>query len=480
MAIERQVPMSGEGSISEGFDGNTILIGGTWSGGEKTFDRFSPADLSNHTGTFGAANPGQVEAAYTAAADAAPGWSGTTATERARILFAIADSLDAHRTDGADRLIADIGKARPDSEAEVGRSAAIFRYFAGELTQPDGETYPSADPSTLLLTREQPVGVVCAITPWNFPFAIPAWKIAPAIAFGNTLVWKPAEAASGSAVFICRLLEAAGLPAGVVNLVTGHGRELSDSLTSDPHLRAITFTGSGGVGTRLRQAVADRNIKVQLELGGKNPAIVLADADLDVAADQVASGAMLSAGQRCTATSRVYIDRPVFEAFRQKLCERVERMTVGDPGNAKTVVGPVASVAQRDTIREYIELARNEGATFLSGNEQPDGDHCFIDPVVLTDVDPESALVREEIFGPVAVLQAVDGLDEAITAANDTEFGLSSTIFTNDLTSALEFVNRTESGLVHVNRETAGVEPHVPFGGIKGSSSQNREQGKAA
>lgn len=460
--------------------GATLFIAGSWSTGEESYERFDPADLERSTGTFALATADRVRAAYEAAASAQPAWAATPAPQRSDVLRRAADLLEARADEAAERLTSDMGKVIRDARAEVLRSAAVLRYFAGELLQPSGETYPSADPSTLLLTVEEPLGVVCVITPWNFPFAIPTWKIAPAIGFGNAVVWKPAEAASGSAVMLTETLDAAGLPDGVLNLVTGRGRDMSEPLMSDPRIAALSFTGSGAVGTRLRQAVADRNVKVQLELGGKNPAIVLADADLEDAALQVARGAMLSTGQRCTATSRVYVERSVAPRFRELLREAVEGLVVGDPFAEDTDIGPLSSLDQRTTVGEYLRIAREEKAEVISGDAADDGGGCFVTPTILTGVDPGSRLVREEIFGPVVMLQEVDGFDEALELANDTEFGLSSGLFTRDIARAMRFVRATQSGVVHINRETAGVEPHVPFGGIKGSSSMNREQGKAA
>ena len=461
-------------------DGRTLFIDGTWGGATETYDRHDPAALGTRTGRFAAAGAHHVEAAYAAAESAQRPWAATPAPERAEVLRRAADILTARSDDAARRLTADMGKARRDARSEVLRSAAILRYFAGELLQPSGETYPSADPHTLLMTIEEPLGVVCAITPWNFPFAIPTWKLAPAIGFGNAVVWKPAEGASGSAVVLTEALSQAGLPGGVLNLVTGHGRAMSPALTGDERLAALTFTGSGGVGTHLRQAVADRNVKVQLELGGKNPVIVLADADLQDAAVQVVRGAMLSTGQRCTATSRVYVERSVAERFRRLLCDEVGRLVVGDPYDERTDVGPLGSAHQRDTVAGYLRLADTEGAEVIVGGATVVGDDCFVAPTVLTGVAASSALVREEIFGPVLVCTEVEDFDAAVRAANDTPFGLSSAIFTRDLGRAMAFIRLTRSGVVHVNRETAGVEPHVPFGGMKGSSSMHREQGKAA
>lgn len=461
-------------------DARTLYIGGRWQTADEAFERFDPADLSRTTGYYASANEAHVRAAYEASAAAHSAWASTPAPARAEVLRRAADHLEDCAEAAARRLTLDMGKCIRDARGEVLRSVAILRYFAGELLQPTGETYASADPSTTLLTIEQALGVVCAITPWNFPFAIPTWKLAPALGFGNAVVWKPAEAASGSAVMLTESLAAGGLPDGVLNLVTGSGGRLSSALTGDPRLAALTFTGSGGVGTRLRQAVADRNVKVQLELGGKNPAIVLADADLTDAAVQVTRGAMLATGQRCTATSRVFVERAVAEEFEGLLREQVSRLVVGDPLDEATDLGPAAFPEQYETVSEYLELARSERAhAFTAGDLSREGT-CFISPTLLTGVDRRSRLMREEIFGPVLVLQVVEDFEAALAAANDTEFGLSSAVFTRDLGRAMRFIRATESGVVHVNRETAGVEPHVPFGGIKGSSSMSREQGKAA
>jgi aldehyde dehydrogenase (NAD+) len=461
-------------------EARTLFIGGRWQAAEDVYERFDPSRLDRLTGRFASATKEHVRAAYDAAAAAQSAWAATPAPARAEVLRQAADHLESRAEEASRRLTADMGKCIRDARGEVLRSVAILRYFAGELLQPVGETYASADPSTMLLTVEQSLGVICAITPWNFPFAIPTWKLAPALGFGNGVVWKPAEAASGSAVMLTESLAAGGLPDGVLNLITGSGRRLSAAFTGDPRLAALTFTGSGGVGTGLRQAVADRNVKVQLELGGKNPAIVLADADLKDAALQVTLGAMLATGQRCTATSRVFVERPVAPEFERLLREQISKLVVGDPFDESTDLGPAAFGEQRETVAEYLELAEAEHAQVFTAGEVARENTCFLAPTLLTGVDPDSRLMREEIFGPVLVLQVVEDFDAALAAANDTEFGLSSAVFTRDIGRAMRFIRATESGVVHVNRETAGVEPHVPFGGIKGSSSMSREQGKAA
>jgi aldehyde dehydrogenase (NAD+) len=461
----------------------TLLVDGTWRAAGEAYGRTDPARPDRETGRYASASPADVADAYAAAARAQPAWAATAATERGEVLRRAADLLEARVDEATEALIADVGKAHRDARGEVLRGAAILRFHAGAVLQASGGTFSGADPSTLLMTITEPVGVVGAITPWNFPVAIPLWKIAPALVYGNAVVWKPAEAASGSAVLLGRLLVDAGLPAGVLNLVTGSGRALSDALTQAPELDALTFTGSVGVGQRLRVAIAGREhpAKLGLELGGKNPAVVLADADLPDAAEQIARGAMLQAGQRCTATSRAYVQDEVYDAFLELLVERVGAFVVGDPRDPATDIGPLASAEQRETVGRYLALARDGGATVAYGGGISAGaDGFWVEPTVLTDVPDDSPLVREEIFGPVLCVARVSGFDEALRRANDTPFGLSSAVFTRDLATAMRFASGTRSGLVHVNRETAGVEPHLPFGGLKDSSSTDREQGMAA
>jgi aldehyde dehydrogenase (NAD+) len=423
------------------------------------------------------ATTSDVQPAIAAAVEAQAAWRALPAPERGATLQRAADLLDERREAAAQTLTEDMGKAIRDARAEVARSSAIFRWFAAEALQPAGEVYPSADPELLLMTREVPLGVVAAITPWNFPFAIPAWKLAPALVFGNAVVWKPAELASGSAMFIADVLSDAGLAPGVLSILRGRGSAIGPVICADERIAAITFTGSNATGMALKQAVASRGIRVQLELGGKNAAVIAADADLGHAADQIVRGAMLSTGQRCTATSRVYVESPVFDEAIRAILDRVAALRVGDPFEEDTDVGPLASDEQATTVGRYLELARSSCTVLCGGGFGPGR---FAEPTVLTDVPAESPLLREEIFGPVLVVERANGLDDAIARLNDSEFGLSSAIFTSSLQTALAFADRAETGLVHVNRETAGVEPHVPFGGMKGSSNLEREQGRAA
>jgi len=448
----------------------------------ETFTRVDPSQLTRETGTYPITAPEGVADAFESAAGAAREWRRSTGPEREAILRRAADLLEGRLDEAAQRLTADIGKPIRDARAETLRAVAILRFHGAEALQPDGQTHPGAAGDTAVISISEPVGTVCAITPWNFPLAIPAWKLAPALACGNAVIWKPATAASGSALLLAEVLAEAGLPPGALNVVMGAGEALSTALVSDPRLNAISFTGSAAVGWRLQSAVAGRNVKVQLELGGKNPAIVLADADLADAAAQITSGAMAAAGQRCTATSRVYVARTVAAELIDLLVARVEALVVGDPFDETTDVGPLASVEQLQTVGRYLDLAASEdGVELLAGGSYGEpSTGCWIDPTVLTGVQPTSALMRDEIFGPVAIVTPVDGYEEGLAAANDTEYGLSAALFTRDLGRAMRFAREIEAGQVHINRETAGAEPQAPFGGLKGSSNLQREQGKAA
>jgi len=321
-----------------------------------------------------------------------------------------------------------------------------------------------------------------AITPWNFPIAIPAWKIAPALAYGNTVVWKPAELVPLTATHLAEALCEAGLPEGVLNLVLGRGSVVGETLVTHAAVSAITFTGSNAVGRAIQLRATEAGKKVQLELGGKNPAVVLADADLELAAEHVARGAFLSAGQKCTATSRVIVERPVLEELSARLVALAESWPVGDPLDERTKVGPLSSEAQLETVTGYLQLAQREHATVLAGGGRAEelGAGYFVRPTVLTDLSSSSRVVREEIFGPVATLLPADSFEEAVMLANDTPFGLTAGVFTRDLGKALRFARQARAGVVKVNQETAGLELQAPFGGMGESSSGSREQGKVA
>ena len=375
------------------------------------------------------------------------------------------------------------GKTLKEGIGETTRAVQILRYFAGEAQQPSGEHYPSANPQTLLYTTREPLGVVAIITPWNFPIAIPAWKIAPALAFGNTVVFKPASLTPLCAVRLVEALAEAGLPPGVVNLITGSAAAVGEPLVRDPRVVAISFTGSNDTGAELRRVAAERGAKLQLELGGKNPAIVLADADLEHAAGQVVAGAMMSTGQKCTATSRAIVDRGIADRFTEILADRISGLKVGNPLEPETQIGPLIDEGAADRVASEIDAAQTAGSELLLGGSRLGGAlqrGAFVAPTLFGGVDPASRLAQHELFGPVLGVIPVDGIGEAIAVANQVKFGLSASLFTRDLGKALTFAREIEAGIVHVNSETAGAEPQVPFGGMKGSSSYSREQGKAA
>jgi len=335
-----------------------------------------------------------------------------------------------------------------------------------------------------MFTTRVPLGVVGVITPWNFPVAIPVWKIAPALVYGNTVVWKPATETAVTAAKIAACFHDAGLPAGVLNLVIGSGSVIGQGIAEHPGIHGITFTGSNGVGKRIAQAAVARGAKYQLEMGGKNPVIVLKDADLELAVNATISGGLRSTGQKCTATSRVIVEKEIFPAFREKLLEKIAALKVGDGMDASTWLGPCASESQMETVLGYIRKGVEEGAELLCGGERlSEGEMAngfFVAPTVFDRVTPDMTIFREEIFGPVLALVQADNLKEALRLANDSEYGLSASIFTRDIGSILTFIQDMEAGLVRVNEETAGVELQAPFGGMKSSSSHSREQGTAA
>ena len=457
-------------------------VGGEWRDGVRTAPDVNPSRPSESVAAVSVGDAAVATAAIEAARAAFPAWRATPPPARGDVLRKAADLLE-QRAEAVGRdLTREEGKTLAEGIGETRRAVAILRYYAGETLQPDGETYPSTSPATFLYARREPVGVVVAITPWNFPIAIPAWKIAPALAYGNTVVWKPAEIVPLTATHLLRALIDAGLPPGVLNLVIGKGSEVGDTLVTHEAVDAITFTGSNSVGRRMQLKATELGKKVQLELGGKNPAVVLADADLDHAAEHVARGAFLSAGQKCTATSRVIVEAPALAAFQERLVALAKDWKLGDPLDAATKVGPLASEAQLETVTGYLQQGEREGARVLAGGRRATdlGDGYYVPPTVLAGLSPDSKVVREEIFGPVAALLTAGSYAEAVALANDTPFGLTASLFTRDLGKALRFSADIRTGVVKINQESAGLEFHVPFGGMKDSSSGSREQGKAA
>ncbi|CAN5685525.1 aldehyde dehydrogenase family protein [soil metagenome] len=462
------------------------FINGEWraaANGEH-FENRNPANTDDLVGLFASSGAADVDAALTAAAEAADMWRRTSPIQRANILFKAAEIMSARVNEIGRDLTREEGKTLKEGIGETTRAIQILRYYAGEAQQPDGEHYPSASNQTLLYTVREPLGVVAIVTPWNFPIAIPTWKIAPALAFGNTIVFKPASDTPLCAVRLVEALHEAGLPKGVLNLVTGSAGNVGTPLLTDPRVVAISFTGSNAVGQELRHIAAERGTKLQLELGGKNPAIVLADADVDHALLHVVNGAMMSTGQKCTATSRAIVERSRVDEFTTKLGARISSLVVGDPQAAETQIGPVINAKAAQRIVADIQRGAGEGAQLITGGtaviENGLGNGHFVAPTLFAEVSAESFLGQEELFGPVLGVIAVDGMDEAMAVANQVRFGLSASIFTRDLGKAMTFAREIQAGIVHVNSETAGAEPQVPFGGYKGSSSYSREQGKSA
>ncbi|HYH11552.1 MAG TPA: aldehyde dehydrogenase family protein [Thermomicrobiales bacterium] len=477
--------MQGKAIINEG-NGTPefgIYVNGEWraSSTGKTLENRNPARPDDLIGHFASASADDTRQAIEAAQEARYGWARTSPIERANILYRASEILASRAEEVGRELTREEGKTVAEGIGETKRAVAILRYYAGELQQPDGEHYPSANPNTLLFTMREPIGVVGIITPWNFPIAIPAWKIAPAIAFGNTVVFKPASLTPLCAVRLVEALDEAGLPKGVVNLVTGGGSDVGDVIVNDERVEAISFTGSNAVGNQIKKDATERGAKVQLEMGGKNPAIVMADADLDHAVTEVIKGAMMSTGQKCTATSRAIVDRKLLGDVTERIMQRASAMKVGDPSQDGVNMGPLIDAKAAERVLGDIEKAKN-GASLAQGGGRPSDlpDGHFVEPTVFTDVDPNSYLGQEELFGPVLGVIPVDGLDEAVAVANQVRYGLSASIFTRDIGKALSFIREVQAGIVHVNSETAGAEPQVPFGGYKGSSSYSREQGKAA
>lgn len=463
------------------------FIGGDWVGAAngQTFQTTNPADVRETVAHYSRSGRAEAQQALNAASHAFPAWAAQTPVARGRILSQTSQVLATRKALLAQLLVREEGKTLAEATGEVQRAIDIFRYYGGLSYTLGGQTLPHDLPGNLLMTRRDPLGVVALITPWNFPVAIPAWKTAPALLCGNTVVLKPASAAPALACEIARALAEAGLPKGVFNVVTGDGRPFGDEVLTHPAVAGVSFTGSRPVGTGLYTGLAPRMVRAQMEMGGKNPTLVLADADLDLAARLVAIAGFGLTGQACTATSRVLVDRSVLEAFTVKLVERARAMVVGNGLKEGVTMGPAVSEAQLATNLESIRTATSEGARVVSGGNRLDtGEHShgwFMEPTILTDVKPTSRLACEEVFGPVVGILAVDGFDEAIEVANRVEFGLSASLVTRDFAKALRYVDRIQAGVVKVNQISTGLALQAPFGGVKGSSTDTfREQGTAA
>lgn len=457
-------------------------IDGQWVTGKNYQANINPSDLSDVIGEYAQADAAQVEAAITAARKAFPAWSTSGIQARADALEKVGLEILARREELGALLAREEGKTLPEAIGEVARAGNIFKFFAGECLRQAGETLQSVRPGVSVEVTREPLGVIGLITPWNFPIAIPAWKIAPALAYGNCVVIKPADLVPGCAWAIAEIISRAGFPAGVFNLVMGKGREVGEAIVNDKRVDGVSFTGSVGVGRGIAATCVGRHAKVQLEMGGKNPQIILDDADLNTAVELATQSAFYSTGQRCTASSRIIVTEGIYDRFVEAMIERIKKIKVGSALEQGVDVGPVVSEAQLEQDLRYIEIGKEEGARLACGGERVKcgTEGYFLAPTLFVDSTADMRISREEIFGPVANVVRVKDYDEALAMANDTEFGLSAGICTTSLKYANHFKRHSQAGMVMINLPTAGVDYHVPFGGRKGSSYGPREQGRYA
>ncbi|CAH0343838.1 alpha-ketoglutaric semialdehyde dehydrogenase GucD [Bacillus sp. CECT 9360] len=462
------------------------FINNEWvdSPSQETIKSINPANKEEAVGYVQSSTKQDLDRAVEAAHQAKKSWRKIGQAARGQFLYKVANILEENLEDIAETMTREMGKTLPEAKGETARGVAILRYYAAEGMRKDGDVIPSSDKDALMFTKRTPLGVVGVITPWNFPVAIPIWKLAPALVYGNTIVLKPATEGAVTAAKVVECFGKAGLPEGVFNFITGSGSVIGQALVDHPLLNAITFTGSDNVGKNVAKSAAARGIKFQLEMGGKNPVIVANDANLDLTVEAVINGGLRSSGQKCTASSRVIVHEAIYDEFKTKLINEVSKITVGNGLSAGTWMGPCASESQFNTVKEYIEKGKEEGATLVYGGEVLTGEEYangyYIKPAIFEEVKSEMIIAQEEIFGPVIALIKATSLQEAIEIANDTKFGLSASIFTTNISNLLEFVEEIEAGLVRINAESAGVELQAPFGGMKGSSSGSREQGEAA
>ncbi|WP_433632611.1 aldehyde dehydrogenase family protein [Halomicrococcus sp. NG-SE-24] len=461
-------------------------IDGEWTEATtgETFDNRSPSNTDELIGRYQRSSEEDAVAAVEAAVTAADAWADTPAPERGRVLEDTSRLLADRKDELTETLSREEGKTLDEASGEVQRAVDIFQYYAAKARDLGGRVKSPSASDQNLYTVEEPLGVTALITPWNYPIAIPAWKIAPALATGNAVVFKPASLTPEIARNLVECLDEAGLPDGVLNYVTGSGSEVGGVLTTHENVDAVSFTGSAKVGDHVYQSATEDQKRVQLEMGSKNPAVVMPSADLDEAVDIVAAGAFGVTGQACTATSRALVHERVYDEFVDRIVDQAEEIEIG-PGTENLDMGPHASRDELDSTLEYVSLGSDEGATLLTGGERLDGggydDGYYVEPAVFADVEPEMRIAREEIFGPVLSVIPISSLDDAIEIANDVDFGLSASIVTSDLREANRFVEEAEVGVAKVNEKTTGLELHVPFGGVKGSSSETfREQGDAA
>lgn len=460
-------------------------IAGEWIGSQtgKVGENINPA-TGESLGTLPLQDAATAKRAIAAAKEALPAWRATPAPQRGKLLLKAHATLSKRTEELARAMTLEEGKSLADARGESVKSMNIVEFMAGEGWRLRGEALESEMPATQCFTRRQPLGVVSLITPWNFPVAIPLWKICPALVSGNTVVFKPATLTPWTAEILVQAFEEAGLPAGVLNFVTGPGSTVGEALISHPDVAGVSFTGSNEVGIHLYQVAAATGKKVQCEMGGKNAAVVLADADLDLAATGICQGAFYSTGQRCTATSRVVVEESVADALTEKIVAQTKQLKVGAGLDEGVEMGPCVDAGQMETVLSFLEIARKEGAEVLCGGGRLSGGAYdkgfFVEPTVLGGITPEHTVAQEEIFGPVLSIIRVPDLERAIEVANGVIYGLSSAIYTGDVTAAFRFVEQVEAGIVHVNSPTVGGEAHLPFGGVKATGVGPREQGSPA
>ncbi|MEH7877992.1 aldehyde dehydrogenase family protein [Rhizobium laguerreae] len=457
------------------------LIAGEWVGSNAT-KNINPSDTNEVVGLYADGSADDTRNAIAAAKAAFPAWSRSGIWERHVILKKTGDEIMARKDELGALLAREEGKTLPEATGEVIRASQIFEFFAGEALRLAGEVIPSVRPNIGVEITREALGVIGIITPWNFPIAIPAWKIAPALCYGNTIVFKPAELVPACSWAIVDILNRAGLPKGVLNLVMGKGSVVGQAMLESPDVHGITFTGSTGTGRRVAAASIEHNRKFQLEMGGKNPMVVLDDADLSVAVEAAANSGFFSTGQRCTASSRLIVTEGIHDKFVAALTDKLKTLVVDNALKAGTHIGPVVDERQLKTDTDYIEIGKSEGAKLAFGGEviSRDTPGFYLQPTLFTEATNQMRISREEIFGPVVSVIRVKDYDEALATANDTPFGLSAGIATTSLKHATHFKRNSEAGMVMVNLPTAGVDFHVPFGGRKGSSYGPREQGKYA
>lgn len=457
-------------------------INSEWREAANTRDNINPSDVTDIIGSYAAADEHQLDDAVAAAKNAQPGWASASPQQRFAALDFVGTEVLARKDEVGRLLSREEGKTLPEATAEVVRAGQIFKFFAGEAVRLAGEHIDSVRQGIEIDVIRQPIGVVGLITPWNFPIAIPAWKIAPALAFGNAVVFKPAELAPGCSWVLAEILSRSGLPGGVFNLVMGRGSVVGNAMVNHPDIAGISFTGSVEIGRTVAAGCANRLAKVQLEMGGKNPLVVLDDADLDVAVNAAINGSYYSTGQRCTASSRLIVTEGIHDRFIKAMIDRIKKLKIDDALAEGTDIGPAVDESQLSKDLEYIEIGKKEGANLVAGGEhlkrQKRG--FYIAPALFTDARGNMRICREEIFGPVAAVIKVKNYEEALAAANDTPYGLTAGVCTTSLKYASHFKRYAEAGMVMVNLPTAGVDYHVPFGGRKGSSYGSREQGRYA